>query len=103
MPSNKEIVELSDSDSEYVKYILKTSIFGTISEYFAALIKNDRGDYSESLEGQDRLRDLLEKRSKGSFVEINKEEFLEECKQRARKNEELSTKFRGKEVSNRYI
>lgn len=84
MRSNKEIVELSDSDAEYVKYILKTGIFGTISEYFAALIKKDRGDYSESLEGRDCLRDFLEKRSKGPFIEINKEEFLEECVQLAR-------------------
>lgn len=84
MQNNKEIVELSDSDAEYVKYILKTGAFDSVSEYFAELIKNDRGDYSESPEEGDRLRDLLEKRAKGPFIEVDKDKLLEEFDQTAR-------------------
>lgn len=84
MHSNREIVELSDVDAEYVKYVLETREFENISEYVAELIKYDRGDYTESPEESDHLRKLLEKRAKGPFIEVNKEQLLEEFDRLAR-------------------
>ncbi len=84
MPTNREIVELSDSDAEYVKHILKIRAFDSVSEYFAELIKYDRRDYSESPEESDHLRKFLEKRAKGPFIEVNKEQLLEELEKLAR-------------------
>lgn len=81
MHTNRQIVELSDSDSEYVKYVLKTRAFDSVSEYFAELIKNDRLNYSESPDENGHLRKLLERRSKGPFIDVDKEQLLEEFEQ----------------------
>lgn len=84
MSSNREIVELSEADAEYIQYVLKTRAFDSISEYIAELIKRDRSDYTESPEESNHLRKLLEKRAKGPFIEVNKEQLLEEFDRLAR-------------------
>lgn len=86
MKKNCELVEFSDLHAEYIREVINSGAFDSVSDYIADLIKQDRGEYSDSPEEDANLVEFLKERSKGPFIEFEPEKFLKELQDEARQD-----------------
>ena len=77
-------MEFSDLDAEYVKEVINSGAFDSVSDYIADLIKRDREEYSVLPDEDTNLVEFLKERSKGPFIEFEPEKFLKEFQDEAR-------------------